>query len=214
MYGPGDAMLYRTHFGDLQFLHAMASGDGESAAETKANLMGWLEFAWRASLGEYTLDSRLKEIDNTTIRRLFGKTEWRLLDLYTLGASGGLRRSVNDVAFGSLLHTLEDSYAAGHVEREESSGSTRCAVGDISVAAPGQVLSFHSYGHQDHKKHAEADSRASFMVSFQDKGNIVELGRGLVRARELRLDWEQVRPYLDCTMRLRDSSALSGPGDF
>ena len=27
-FGSGDAMLYRTHFGDLQFLHAMATKDG------------------------------------------------------------------------------------------------------------------------------------------------------------------------------------------
>lgn len=214
VYGQGDAMLYRTHFGDLQFLHAMASRDGESAGETKANIMGWFEFAWRASQREYTLDTRLREVDNQTIKRLFGKTEWRLLDLYTLGSAGGLRQSVDDVAFGSLLHALEDSYAAGHTDREVSSGSGRCTSGNISFVAPGAILSFHSYGHQDHALHGEADSRESFMRQFQEKGNVVDVGRALVEARAQGLTWEAVRPLVDCAMAVHDPSAQSGPGDF
>jgi len=31
----GHALLYRVHFGDMQFLHSMASRDGEPASETK-----------------------------------------------------------------------------------------------------------------------------------------------------------------------------------
>ena len=32
--GAGHALLYRVHFGDMQFLHSMASIDGEPARET------------------------------------------------------------------------------------------------------------------------------------------------------------------------------------
>lgn len=214
VYGPDHAMLYRSHFGDLQYLHSMASGDGESAEATKAKLMGWFEFTWRASRGEYTLDTRLKSIENPTIQSAYGHGEWRLLELYTLGASGGLRRYVNDVAFGSLLHTLQDSYAAGHVDREESTGTGECQVRNLSVASPGGILEFHAYNHQSHKRHAEADSRVSFMRTFQSDGNVVDVGRVLVKARSQDIPWDEMAPFFDCVLTLRKPQAPAGPGDF
>jgi hypothetical protein len=213
-YGPGDAMLYRTHFGDLQFLHAMATRDGERASQTKARMMDWFEFAWRAASGEYPLDTRLREIEgNRTITEAFGKSDWRLMDLYTQGASGGLRGKVNDVAFGSLLHALEDSYAAGHVDREESSGSATCSAGSFSVDAPGAVREFHAYNHQDHGAHGAADSKAAFMVAFQQPGNVVDVGRTLVRARQAGMTWSEVKPLFDCVMSLSNPDAPAGPGE-
>lgn len=214
IYGPGDAMLYRSHFGDLQFLHAMAAHDGELARDTKARLMGWFEFAWRSALGEHVLDTRLRDIDNPIIQTAFGNGEWRLLDLYTQGASGGLRRHVADVAFGSLLHALEDSYAGGHAEREESSGTGFCRAGDITIQAPGAILSFHAYNHQDHAAHGEADARYAFMRSFQQPGNVVEAGRALVRAREQHMSWAAVQPLFDCLLTLQRPDSEAGPGDF
>ena len=213
-FGPGDAMLYRSHFGDLQYLHAMASKNGEPAGQTKERLMGWFEFTWRAAMGEYTLETRLRDIDNPTIRAAYDRTEWRLLDLYTLGASGGLRQHVNDVAFGSLLHTLQDSYAAGHAEREEASGIKLCSIRGMSVAAPGNIREFHAYNQQDHGLHADADSRASFMRSFQNEGNVVDVGRVLVRARNQKVTWEEAAPFFDCLFALQNPDAPAGPGDF
>ena len=207
-------MLYRTHFGDLQFLHSMASRDGETAAVTKARMMGWFEFTWRAAAGEYTLETRLKDIDNPTIRAAFGRSDWRMQDLYTQGAGNGLRRQLHDVAFGSLLHTVQDSFAAGPVDREESSGMQRCAAGPVVVKAPGAVVSFHAYNHQDHAQHAAADSRVAFMRQLQQDGDVVEVGRALLDARERKLDWPTVQPLLECLFVLRQPDAPAGPGDF
>lgn len=214
IYGPGDAMLYRTHFGDLQFLHAMASRDGERALDTKAKIMGWLELSWRTGVGEYTLDTRLKDIPIPVIRAAFGRTEWRPLDLYTQGADGGLRSRLDDVAFGSFLHTVEDSFAGGHANREESSGTGLCQSGSISFVAPGAIHSFHSYVHQDSKLHGVADNRASFMRSFQFPGNVVQTGRSLVSARAMQMKWESVKPLVECIFDLRTPDAKSGPGGF
>ena len=46
-------LLHRSHFGDLQFIHAMASKDGEMAEETQRNILMWAEFTWRVALGEF-----------------------------------------------------------------------------------------------------------------------------------------------------------------
>lgn len=212
-FGPGDAMLYRTHFGDLQFLHSMASRNGERASATKDKMLNWFEFTWRAARGEYTLDTRLKDIQNPSIQAAFGRGEWRMLDLYTLGSAAGLRRQLKDVAFGSMLHTVQDSFAGGHVEREESSGTRKCSTGSVSVDAPGDILAFHAYNHQDHKLHAAADSRVSLIRQVQQPGDAVEFGKALVEARDQNLDWPAVRPLFDCLLTLRRPDAEAGPGE-
>lgn len=214
VYGPGHAMLYRSHFGDLQFLHAMASRDREPASETKARLMDWFQFAWRTASREYTLDTRLKDVPIPTIQAAFGKTEWRVQDLYAMGATNNLRREIDNVAFGSLLHTLQDSFAAGHVEREESSGTQTCTAGGFSVTAPGSIISFHAYNRQSHEAHARADSQAAFITHFQQEGDAVDLGRAVLKARQARLTWEQVEPLFDCMFTLRNAETPAGPGDF
>lgn len=213
-YGSGSAMLYRTHFGDLQFLHSMATQDGETAAETKAQVMDWLQFSWRTALGEYRLETRLADVPIPRIRDLFENSDWRLQELFTLGASGGLRQDVHLVAFGSLLHTLEDSYAEGHVNREESSGSVRCRIGDGAVDAPGAIREFHAYNRQDHAAHSKADSRASFLVRYNEPGDVVEVGRAVLHAYRKRLPWDEVQPFFDCIFQLRNPGAPAGPGDF
>jgi len=212
-YGPGDAMLYRTHFGDLQFLHAMAARNGEPAFVTKERIMGWSEFAWRASLGEYTLDTRLKEIPIPVIQSSFGRSEWRILDLYTQGAGGGLRRVYEDVAFGSLLHTLQDSYAAGHAQREEASGVRKCPLASGAVAAPGAIAEFHAYNQQDHGLHADADTGVAFARYLNNPGNAVDIGRALVDARQRKLPWSEMQPFFDCVFTLQRPGAPAGPGD-
>lgn len=214
IYGPGHAMLYRSHFGDLQFLHAMAGRDGEPASETKRQLMDWFQFAWRTASSEYTLETRLRDVPIATIEAAFGKTEWRVQDLYVLGASNSLRREIDDVAFGSLLHALVDSFAAGHVDREESSGTLRCTAGPVSVTAPGAIRSFHAYNRQDHGAHADADSRNAFVRHFQQEGDVVEVGRALVAARREKLDWTMVQPLFDCLFTLQQPDAPAGPGEF
>jgi hypothetical protein len=53
-------MLYRSHFGDFQFLHAMASQPSESAQETKDKIMAWAKFT-------YTLSISSNDFSNETI---------------------------------------------------------------------------------------------------------------------------------------------------
>ncbi|MGP1679133.1 MAG: hypothetical protein ACTS6J_18505, partial [Burkholderiales bacterium] len=48
----GKALIYRVHFGDMQFLHSMASWDGESMADTKKRILMWAEFAYKTAVGE------------------------------------------------------------------------------------------------------------------------------------------------------------------
>lgn len=49
---PSWSLLYRTHCGDMQFLHAMASFEDETAEDTFKLMMMWSEFTFKISTGE------------------------------------------------------------------------------------------------------------------------------------------------------------------
>lgn len=212
----GDALLYRSHFGDLQYIHAMASQDGEPAAVTRHHMLGWAEFTWRVGRGEYSLDTVLKDVPIQSIQDSFSRSDWRVQDLFTLGVGNGPRLAIGDVAFGSLLHMLQDSYSQSHADRREASASGRsfCEIGGQRVDAPGEIQLFHSYTRQDHALHGEADTRDAFITGLQQSGDVVELGRPLLRARQRGASWDEVRSYIECALAIVDPSAPAGPGNF
>ena len=205
------AMLYRTHFGDLQFLHAMASRDAERPEETQRAMLEWAEFNWHIMMGDYSIETALTSVEIPTIRDAFGKTTWFVQDLYTLG-SPRLRAQIKDVAFGSILHTLQDSFADGHVERASALRSQRCDLGGEQSLAPGEIVEFHSYVHQDHDLHAESDSRGAFEEHLQNEPDVVEIGRTLLAAYEAGTAWSDVQPYFSCIYRLSSNARTSSPG--
>lgn len=206
------AMLYRTHFGDLQFLHAMASADDVMPRETQQLMLDWAEFNWRIIAGEYGLGTSLKEIDNATIQSRFGRTDWRVQELYTLG-SPGLRSNLHEVAFGSILHTLQDSFAEGHVARAGAVPTRTCALGGSRIDAPGLISEFHAYNHQDHDLHASADTRGALEEHLQDEPDVVDVGRQLLRAYRAKRPWAEMAPFFECIYALSDSARESSPGE-
>jgi len=206
------AMLYRTHFGDLQFLHAMASQDAEPADETRRAILEWTEFNWRLMTGEFTVETPLKDVEIPTIQQAFGTTEWMVQDLYTQG-SPRLRREIKDVAFGSLLHTLQDSFAEGHVERASATSSQRCPLAGRDTAAPGRVIEFHSYALQDHALHGDSDSHGALQEHLQSHPDVVEIGRVLRDAYDHGTKWRDVSGYFGCIYALSPSVRPASPGE-
>lgn len=210
----GASLLARSHFGDLQFLHAMAERDGEIAYETRRRLLMWSEFTWRTSLGEYKLDSLLREVPIAGMAEFFGHSEWRVQDLFTLG-NPPLRRYVHEVAFGSLLHTVEDSFAKGHVEREEGVSGATCPDTD-RLPMPGRVREFHSYVRQNSSRHGNYDTAEAFEAHMlAERPNVVDVGRALRELNDARAPWERARPYLECIFALADPQRPASAGaDF
>ena len=134
----GDSsLLQRTHFGDLQFIHSMASAKDEPADVTHRRMLGWAEFTWRVMLGELSLDTDMAAVPIASVAERFKRTALRVQDLFTLG-NLALRRYLGEVAFGSLLHMVQDSFAKGHAERRDPIFQQKC--GDSSDAAPGALV--------------------------------------------------------------------------
>ena len=204
-------LLARSHFGDLQFLHAMASEDGETAAETQKRIMMWAEFAWKVAIGEYGLDTSLQQVDVAGFQDFFGNSGWAVQDLFTVG-NPALRQHITDVAFGSILHTVEDSFAKGHVAREPAASGGNCG-GTTDLRAPARIVEFHSYGNQDEQKHAQYDTREAFQQeSRADNPNVVAVGRPLRGLYEHKASWETVEPYFACIFAAVDPNTKASAG--
>lgn len=202
-------LMYRSHFGDLQFVHSMASKDGETAEVTQRNILMWAEFTWRVGLGEYSHGALLKEVKIPGFNQYFGNVGWNVQDLFTLG-NPPLRKNMGDVAFGSLLHMVEDSFSRGHVSRAEGVYGEFCP--GNSTGKPGVIQEFHSYQNQDHGKHGESDSRTAMGDQLVEKPSIVAIGRDLRGLYEQRASWETVKPYMACIFAIEDFSVRASSG--
>lgn len=208
-------LVVRSHFGDLQFLHAMASKDNEAAVVVREKVIAWAEFAWRVALGEYSLSTRVRDVSVAGFKGLFGSKGWSIQDLFALG-NPHVRKSENmsELAFGSLLHLVEDSFAGGHVEREMPDGHEKCAGTSGNHLMPGRIVEFHSYGQQDSTKHGDDDTRSAFSANWSGpRPNVVDVGRVLAEYFTRRAPWGEVKPYVECIFALDQEVRPASAGE-
>lgn len=202
-------LMTRSHFGDLQFLHAMASADNLEAAQTQAQVLAWVEFAWKVSSGEIGPQTRLKDVNIAALQEHFGCTEWTVADLYVLGQQQFLLPQIRLVAFGSVLHTVQDSFAEGHAEREAVAPAGMCPGTDMPW--PRRVMEFHGYAGQDGHRHDEGDTRAAMLgASTSDWPAAVDASRRLFALKDR--PWAEAQPYLQCLFELAPGARASSPG--
>lgn len=206
----GAALPLRSHFGDLQFIHSMASEDGEDPYVTRDRILGWAEFTWGIVTGDYKLEKWVSEIDVPIIKQVFGKSGWRIQELFTLG-DPSLRNYIADVAFGSLLHMIQDSFAGGHAQRLEPASGEKCF--GSNFRKPGPIVEFHSYVGQDSDNHAKADSRNAF-IKNRLTPDAVDVGRVLVDMRSSSTKWVDVKKYMMCVYDLAPNARKSSSGRF
>lgn len=204
------ALPLRSHFGDLQFIHSMASSDNEDPVETRKKILGWAQFTWSVVLGEFKLETWLKDIDQPTIKQYFGSSNWRVQDLFALGDQS-LRPYIDQVAFGSLLHMTQDGFAAAHVERLEPAAGSTCP--GTAARMPGPVVEFHSYTGQSSSNHALADTRDAF-VNNRLTPDVVDVGRELLSLRNRRAAWGDVEAYLMCVYNFAPNVRGASAGTF
>lgn len=211
---PGNLMT-RSHFGDLQFLHGMANAADIHPVDTRAQILDWLEFAWKVSSKEITPQTFLKDISNPTIKLHFGCTEWKVVDLYLLGRqdpASGLVTQIREIAFGSVLHTVQDSFAAAHAEREPQPTGEQCE--GSSFAMPARIVEFHAYGAQDGELHDHDDSRDAMTALAKERWpEAVEVTRNLFELQSDGAKWADASSYLQCVFTLSERRRMSSPGE-
>ncbi|MCU9922670.1 hypothetical protein [Aeromonas caviae] len=212
---PSWDMLYRTHCGDMQFLHAMASKKNEAAGNTSELMLMWAEFSYRVAAGDIDKDLHFRSVGTKLERRsakLFNyimtyngrvRMEWQPEFLFTLDCTRELSPSVifsggratkskckdnnnkfspetiQNIALGSLLHLLQDSFSGSHVLRE---GNT---IGISQISGAGKIIRFGLYNVQDESSHGKAD------VNIEDKYEHKELSLIDISAKLIELTIHQ-----------------------
>lgn len=158
--GPAEvSLLKRSHFGDLQFLHGMAV-EGEKAATTRANMLRWAEFTYKVGTGEIGGNTLLAQVPVAGIPELFPVLRKGTTVEMLFCIRGNLRRlaDVKKRAIGSLLHMVQDTFAASHTEREYEKIQWRGKGGVAKEEGKvGKIKGFLSYTGQEKKKHAAKD---------------------------------------------------------
>lgn len=222
-------LLTRSHFGDLQFLHGMANEDGISAEETHKKIIDWIEFAWKVSSREIAPTTQLRTISIPTIKEHFGCSEWTVADVYILGRQPQLLPQLRSIAFGSVLHTVQDSFAEGHTTRESRASEKKVCDGTNGMPVPRRIVEFHSYAGQDGHKHDQRDQRAALLEgrpASQLEGRLLSEAAAMteaqfpdaVNATRVLADlsgmrWAEAEPYVRCLFTLAPSTRASSAGD-
>jgi hypothetical protein len=159
--GKFGTMTARSHFGDLQFFHGMATSDAEKPATTKANMLNWARFLIKVAKGVIVTTTQLKDI--AEVSSLFpNQGELTVKELFGWGKGDYVK--IRQRAVGALFHMIQDSYAHGHVERNSA----------------GEITEFHAYGGQDEHKHGEYDFLGGSW--YQDLGERLKKTKGALSA--------------------------------
>ncbi|KAF4551908.1 Hypothetical protein D9617_12g037980 [Elsinoe fawcettii] len=128
----------RSHYGDMQFLHCMASAAGEYPEQTKSRVMIWMEVMYKLSTGEigpHTLvkDTKLgdllaspPDVAGGSVPPRFQPLSYMLAPKSEFSALDFRRR-----ALGSMFHVIQDSYAIGHAQRVPLNKQDQASTGKL-----------------------------------------------------------------------------------
>jgi hypothetical protein len=152
-------LQYRSHFGDLQFLHGMANKNADPA-KVQRSLIDWAHFAYDVATGVITPTTRFRSLENSyAFIRLFSgtsKMNWTVQRFFAnVGDKPGTLvdgltgKDIPWLAVGALMHTVHDSYCDSHVERESP--------GSDLVSSRGGIRCFLDYSSQNSSLHKAKD---------------------------------------------------------
>lgn len=213
--GSDATLLLRSHFGDLQFLHAMASRESEIPADSAKRALMWAEFTWLVATGEIGAGDRIADLKIGGMRELFGTKGWDVQDLFALG-NPHIRKQeyMKQVAFGSLLHMVQDSFSVSHVLRRQVVNGSKCPAPADAFAAPGKIMEFHTYAGQNSARHGAEDKRDAFSRHWSSgPPTVVDVGKRLYELFLAQARWPTVKPYIDCIFELAPDARRSSAGE-
>lgn len=210
-FGPGDYLLYRSHFGDLQFFHAMATHDGEAASDTRLRMKMWAQFLWGVATRSIPTDRFIRNLEPAELGRYF-PGDMTATNLLATGIVE-VRKDLDKVALGALLHMLQDSFSQAHADRLPESGATCEAI--PRFPQPGKITQFYSYAGQIGKLHDHEDTfDALGLQTLQGSPNVVDASRAFLSLWKEGAPWSEAEKYFDCAFALEAPEAKAGPGPF
>ena len=210
-FGPGDYLLYRSHFGDLQFFHSMASYDGETATETRQRMRMWAQFLWGVATKEIPTDRFIRTLGVDQLEHYF-PGDMTATNLFATGIVE-VRKDLDKVAMGALLHMLQDSFSQAHAGRNAESGAMCEAI--PRFAQPGRISQFYSYAGQVGSLHDHEDTFTALgLQTLQVNPSVVDASRAFLALWKENAPWSEAEKYFDCVFALEAPDTKAGPGPF
>lgn len=210
-FGPGDYLLYRSHFGDLQFFHSMAAYDGETAAETQQRMRMWAQFLWGVATKAIPTDRFIRTVGDDQLAHYF-PGDMTATNLFATGIVE-VRKDLDKVAIGALLHMLQDSFSQAHAGRRSESGASCEMI--PRFAQPGKISQFYSYAGQVGSLHDSEDTfNALGLQTLQVSPSVVDASRAFLALWKENAPWSEAEKYFDCAFALDAPNAPAGPGPF
>lgn len=208
-FGPGDYLLYRSHFGDLQFMHSMGTQDGEAAEVTQARMRMWAKFLWGVAMKQIPTDKYIRELGIAGMEQYF-PGDMTATNLFATGIVE-VRRDLDKVAIGALLHMVQDSFSQAHTERDQESGAA-CPSG---VAKPGRIQQFYSYARQEGSSHDAEDTFAALANhTLQTSPSVIDVSREFIALWQRQASWDEAEKLFNCVFELAPGAPPAGPGRF
>jgi hypothetical protein len=213
-------LAWNSHFGSLQYLHFMTNGAEKNAEyrldKTLEKSLSWIKFAYsvatrttpadapltaetEAGLGLPSIAQNycLRKPSNAKIRTLFARPS---------GDDALRDRRTPDVALGTILHIIQDSFSPAHTCRVDR------MVNGERVAVLKEVF---NYNEQDHDVHARHDVFPDWLLSYAKSGehtyanDPIKVGAWLLQAVDANTPWKDVETHLKQTVFLRDDRTPS-----
>jgi hypothetical protein len=221
-------LMCSSHYGRLQFLHAMRSSADEPVEQTRARIRAWAALTYEVASGQADpaqdycdYFSRPSAIaDDFAPSECRGRVvngrvlaSWSLSTLFAMRCGGAFSGSTcailadpRDVArasaTGALLHLIQDSFSQSHVARGAASPAGFEARIDCAAA-----MSFYFYDASTSKTHGAADQPPHIAPSCRPGAEVDDAVTAGARAI-----WmiQHQRPLGEFTAFF-DKSVLSGP---
>jgi len=207
-------LLYRVHYGDLQFFHSMASWDEEPASVTQRHILDWLQYLYQVADGEnQALDAPIADVA-PGLADQFGPNGYTTRSLFAPSAGRNADdAALREMAQGVLLHTVEDSFSASHVARDAATVGSPCT-GAQAERSPGVIKAFYAYNSQDERAHAVQDGIDKAQAQLSAAVTVVTVGQRIKRSLDGGDLWDAVRPYFECVYAVDKDAPPAGPGPY
>lgn len=235
-------MLYRSHFGDLQFIHSMASSSDEPAYVTKRKIMVWAKFNYSIFVSSSSIENKIiggsEDSMFADVAALLNKPGWTVGALFDPAPSGKWVASINPLKFGRYVSfdkpRLQKTYekannskisiryvALGsllHIIQDSYSDShTERANGCNPIArSKGEILSFRNYADQAADVHGLADVHPIWLENgVLTKNNALWASAKIIQFAFKKVPWDEgVEKFLDTEVfPLSNPEMLPQPGD-
>lgn len=195
-YSNGSPLLARSHFGDLQCLHAMAAVDGIEPSVTQEDILIWCEFFYTISAGRIDKETPVSATLSGKMQRWFAGSSITVGELFKVANIGNVR----DRSLGALLHLIQDSFSRSHVQRNEQK----------------EIERFYCYTHQDSSKHKESDKMPNGgLDELPGAKDAIDVCTLVLNYASQLWPWSRLKEKLiNNVFKLSANPMTSGPGSF